>query len=480
MRNPKVMSIILMFFLLFIWSCAVNPVTGKKEFMLLSESDEIKLGQQSDPSIVQMYGVYEDAELQKYLDDLGQKMVKISHRSQLAFDFKLMDSPVINAFAVPGGFVYITRGIMAYLNSEAELAGVVGHEIGHVTARHSAKQYSTAQIANLGLGLGTVLAPEFAQYAGVAAQGIGLLFLKFGRDDERQSDDLGVEYSMKVGYDAREMANFFKTLDKMSAQSSQGGLPDWFSTHPNPADRVVDIQKKSEVWRTKVDAKNLKIVRDGYLNRINGLVYGENPRQGFVDNNVFYHPDLKFKFPVPAGWNVTNLPTQVQILSADEKGAILFSISSDKSVSDAYSDFLKNTKAKVSEQQDINVNGMKAKKSIVELAGQSGPLKVISYFINKDNIIYVFHGFTKEPFFREYGASFENTMAGFNVLRDRSKLSIKPDRIRVRKVTKSATLKQVLKQFNTPDDKLDELALVNGMELTDTVQVNTLVKTISK
>ena len=186
--------------LLFILSCAVNPVTGKREFMLLSEADEIKLGQQSDPSIVQMYGVYDDEKMQKYLDDLGSKMVAVSHRSNLKFDFKLMDSPVINAFAVPGGYVYITRGIMAYMNSEAELAGVVGHEIGHVTARHSAKQYSNAQVAQLGLGLGSVLAPEFAGYAGLAAQGIGLLFLRFSRDHERQSDDLGVEYATKVGY----------------------------------------------------------------------------------------------------------------------------------------------------------------------------------------------------------------------------------------------------------------------------------------
>ncbi len=466
--------------LLFIWSCAINPVTGKREFMLLSEADEIKLGQQSDPSIVQMYGVYEDEDLQKYLNELGNKMVKVSHRSHLKFEFKLMDSPVINAFAVPGGYVYITRGIMAYMNSEAELAGVVGHEIGHVTARHSAKQYSNAQVAQLGLGLGTILAPEFAHYAGMAAQGIGLLFLRFSREHERQSDDLGVEYATKVGYDAREMSNFFHTLDKMQGESSQGGLPDWFSTHPNPADRVVDVKKKAEEWRAKVNSAELKINRNVYLNRINGLIFGENPRQGFVENNVFYHPDLKFKFPFPAGWKLTNLPTQVQIVSADEKGAVLFSLSSGSTISDSFNDFIKQTQARIDEQKDLKVHGFTAKRSLVTLSGQSGPLKVISYFIQKEKNIYTFHGLTKEPFFKELAGALEQPMAGFSVLTNRTKLSVKPERIKIQKITKNMTLEAAFKQYKVAAEKMDKLALVNGMELKDNIPANTLIKILSK
>jgi predicted Zn-dependent protease len=193
-------------------SCARNPVTGKREFMLLSEGDEIKMGKQTDEQVIQMYGIYEDEKLKSYVDALGQKMAKISHRSHLNYEFKVMDSPVINAFAVPGGYVYVTRGILAHLNSEAELAGVIGHEIGHVAARHSAQKYSETYVANIGLGVGSMVSQDFANFAGLAAQGLGLLFLRFSRDDERQSDDLGVQYSTKVGYDAREMANFFATL----------------------------------------------------------------------------------------------------------------------------------------------------------------------------------------------------------------------------------------------------------------------------
>ena len=235
-------------------SCAVNPVTGKRELSLISEEQEIAMGREYDPQIAAMYGVYDDPKLLKYVNDLGQKMAKISHRPNLKYEIKIMDSPVINAFAVPGGYVYITRGILAYLNSEAELAGVMGHEIGHITAKHSVSQMSKAQLAQLGMGLGSVFIEGFDQYAGLAGQAVGLLFLKYGRDDERQSDKLGVEYSTEVGYDAREMANFFKVLDNMN-KSSGSSLPDFLSTHPNPADRFSDVKKRAEREQKKYSGK---------------------------------------------------------------------------------------------------------------------------------------------------------------------------------------------------------------------------------
>ncbi len=178
-------------------SCARNPVTGKKEFMLMTEGQEMALGKQSDPSIIQAYGLYDNQELQDFINSRGQEMVKVSHRADMEFNFRLLDSPVVNAFAVPGGYVYFTRGIMAHFNNEAEFAGVLGHEIGHVTARHSAKQYSQQMVAQLGLMAGIMASEKFRDFAYEASQGRGLLFLKFGRDHESQSDMLGVEYSTK-------------------------------------------------------------------------------------------------------------------------------------------------------------------------------------------------------------------------------------------------------------------------------------------
>jgi predicted Zn-dependent protease len=246
--------------ILWFLSCAINPVTGKRELMLLTEKDEIKLGKETDKQIIVMYGIYSDGQLTQYINSMGQRMVKICHRPHLIFEFKVMDNPIINAFAVPGGYVYLTRGILAYLNSEAELAGVMGHEIGHVTARHSAKQYSKAQLAGLGIGLGSIFSEQFAKYAGLVQQGVGFLFLKFSRDNEHEADKLGVEYSTKIGYDSKEMANFFVTLDKMH-DKGKGSLPDWLSTHPNPENRIKAVRSKSQRWKQLSKKKKWDYIR---------------------------------------------------------------------------------------------------------------------------------------------------------------------------------------------------------------------------
>lgn len=162
--------------------CATNPVTGKKQVVLMSESQELAMGKEADPQIVAQFGLYEDANLQNFIKQKGQEMAAISHRNNIPYEFKIVDSDVINAFAVPGGYVYFTRGIMAHFNNEAEFAGVLGHEIGHIAARHTVEQQRNALFSQLGLIAGIVIAPELAQFAEAASQGLGLMMLKFGRD----------------------------------------------------------------------------------------------------------------------------------------------------------------------------------------------------------------------------------------------------------------------------------------------------------
>ncbi|GAB4372131.1 MAG: M48 family metalloprotease [Calditrichia bacterium] len=459
-------------------SCAVNPVTGKRELMLLSEAEEIQLGKETDVSIVQTYGIYPDEELTNYVRSIGQRMAKLSHRPNLNFEFKVMDTPVINAFAVPGGFVYITRGILAYLNSEAEFAGVVGHEIGHVTARHSAKQYSRAQLAQLGLGLGSILSEDFRQYAGLAQFGVGMLFLKFSRDNERQSDDLGVEYATKAGYDATYMANFFETLERMSPGEDRSGLPGWFSTHPNPADRVEAIRRQAQAWQQKVGIKNLKVGREEFLRHIDGIVFGEDPRQGYVEDNAFYHPELKFQFPVPLGWTVNNTPAQVQMTSPEQDAAIIFTLETATSPTEAANKFISNSKATVVSRSSLTISGFPAHRAITDITSSQGVLRVLSYFIQKDQNIYVFHGFTGQSSFPNFQPVFQSTPEQFKHLSDPNKINVAPDRIRIKKVPRSGTVREALIALGVADDKLEAMALLNGKLLTDTVEANTLLKVI--
>jgi predicted Zn-dependent protease len=175
--------------------CAVNPATGSRELSLVSESQEIQMGREADPAITaQMGGLYADSSLQRFVRQVGLSMSATSERPTLPWSFKLLDDNLINAFALPGGFIYITRGILGYMNSEAELAAVLGHEIGHVTARHSASQITRAQLATIGLGVGSIFSETVRDFGGVASTGLQLLFLKYGRDDERQADELGFRY----------------------------------------------------------------------------------------------------------------------------------------------------------------------------------------------------------------------------------------------------------------------------------------------
>jgi len=460
--------------------CAINPVTGKREFMLISEKDEIEMGRKYDPQISQMYGIYDDVKVQQYVNDLGQRMVKISHRSNLKFEIKVMDSPVVNAFAVPGGYLYITRGILAYLNDEAELAGVMGHEIGHVTARHSAKQQSKAQLAQIGMAAGSVLIEGFDQYAGLAGSAVGLLFLKFGRDDERQSDQLGVEYSTKVGYDAHQMADFFHVLDELSG-GNNGGLPDFLSTHPNPADRVTTVEKLADKEQKKYPGKKFVINRDQYLNHIDGIVYGNDPRQGFVENDVFYHPELKFQFPTPNGWTVNNLPSQVQMIAKNEKAIMVFKLEAVNSEGQAASKFINDNKLTVISQQTIKVHGASAQKVVASANTNQGVLQLMAYFIKKDGNVYSFIGYSIQAEYPNYEAAFTKTMSGLNTLTDRSKLNRQPDRIRVRKVTSNTTMENAFKSFGISADDLKQHALLNGaLPLNTQVKAGMLLKTVVK
>jgi predicted Zn-dependent protease len=467
-------------FLLWAASCAVNPVSGQRELMLLSERDEIQLGGQTDVDVVRQFGIYDNRKLKAYVNDLGQRIGKVSHRPHLDYHFKVLDVSVVNAFAVPGGYVYFTRGILATLNSEAELAGVMGHEIGHITARHSAQQYSRAQLAQMGIAMGSIFSETFGALSGLTGMGVQMLFLKFSRENERQADDLGVEYASKVGYDASQMANFFETLDRMQPHSDKSGLPSWFSTHPNPEDREKVVRERSREWQQKLGQKSPKVGRNTYLRRLDGIVFGEDPRQGYIDGGVFYHPQLRFQFPVPRNWKVNNTPSQVQMMSKQGDAAILFSITSGTSPRQAAINFAEKSQASVIGYDGRKVNGLSAYRLISDVRTQNGVLRVMSYFIRKDKYIHVFHGLSSPHSFEGHATLFDKTMGRFKHLADRNKINVRPDRIRIRATKKAGTMKNVLRSLGVPEKEQKKIALLNGKSLKDPIPANTLVKIVQK
>jgi predicted Zn-dependent protease len=469
-------------FLLF-ESCAKNPVTGKRDFMLMSTEQEIAMGQQSDPEIQQFFGIYEDAKLQRFIEAKGQEMAAVSHRKDLKYHFKIVDSPVVNAFAVPGGYVYFTRGIMAHFNNEAEFAGVLGHEIGHITARHSAKQYSKAVLAQVGLAAGMIFAPELAQFGELAGQGVQLLFLKFGRDAERQSDKLGVEYSTRIGYDAEEMAGFFETLDRLRENAGGEAVPSFLSTHPDPADRERNVSKMAKEWKAKVKKPKYEINQDSYLRMIDGIIYGEDPKQGFVENNIFYHPELKFQFAIPTQWAVQNTPQAVQMVARDGKAMMMMTLAQGGSLEAAAQGLLKNYGLTVVESKRDHVNNLPAIKMVADQAQQQGQqqrqsIRTLIYLIEYGGNTYAMIGASSMNDFNGYLRVFQGSMESFNVLNDPSKLNKQPERVRVKEVPQSGTVSQALQALNVKQDRMQELATLNGMRLEDRVERGRLVKVV--
>ncbi len=484
--NITAKVVVLLSVLVMIPSCAINPVTGKRQIMLMSEAQEIAMGQSYDPQVLATFGVYPDQKLQNFVQQLGNEMGKISHRPNLQYNIRVVDSPVVNAFAVPGGYIYLTRGILAQFNNEAELAGVLGHEMGHVTARHSVSQQTKQTLGQIALIGGMILSPQLAEMGEMAMQGMQLLFLKFSRDDEREADKLGAEYASKTGYDAHKMADFFQVLNKMNMSESEGGVPTFLSTHPDPGDRENSVNQYATQWQQTLQNRNWKVNKESYLQLVDGLVYGEDPRQGFVEGNTFYHPELRFRYSFPNGWKFENSPIQVQMAPADGSALMLFTFAPGSNLQVAADSALLQLGVTVQERQNVTVNGLPAIATVSiqtgqdQSTGQQVSNQLLSYFYNLDGKFFVLHGLASSQNFSKLFPVMQMSMTSFGRLTDASKINVKPDYLRVKKVTRAGTVAETFRTLGVPADRYNELALLNNMELTERLAVGQLIKIVSK
>jgi len=456
-------------------ACAVNPVSGKKELMLFSEKQEIAMGQETDQQIRQEFGIYPDKALNEYVDRIGQSMVPNSHRPSLKHQFAVLDTPVVNAFAAPGGYIYVTRGILALMNSEAELAAVLGHEMGHVAARHSMKQLSGQMLAQVGLVLGSVLSKDIRKFAGLASIGMQLLFLKFSRSDEYQADSLGIQYARLAKYSPGEMLRFFTALENMTAESSSHSIPTFLSTHPMTSDR---IQKVKELVSSQ-DVR-LAIKKEDYLRKVDGMVYGDNPRQGFVENGVFYHPEMAFQFTVPWGWSVENTPKQVAMGEKDGKAALYLQAETSGQDLDAY--LSAKAKALFSQAELLKtagdaVNRFQARHAYLRVPQEQGePLAVRLSCIRKDGLVYTFIGLSTYAAADTYQPVMERAISSFQGLSDPKILSRGPERISLARPDGHQTLEAMMARSGVDRKYWKQLAVFNSLRLDAVPEAGQLVK----
>ncbi|MEM7168685.1 MAG: M48 family metalloprotease [Pseudomonadota bacterium] len=466
-------------------ACTTAPGTGRTIFTGgLSEEGEVALGLQEHPKVIAQFGgVYDDPALTGYISSLGELLVSTSELPDLDFTFTVLDTPIVNAFALPGGYVYITRGLLALAQDEAEVAGVLAHEIGHVTARHGAERHGqnlAAGIATMGLGL------LGGQAAASAGGGIGAVVLKsYSRDQEFEADMLGVRYLARAGYDTRGMAEFLQQLQshaRLEAEiAGQPGRADEFDimqTHPRTTDRIEKAIAEAQV----VKSGDPMTARRPYLKKIDNMLYGDDPKQGITVKRRFSHPDLRFTFEVPEGFRIINTPQQV--VARNGSGAVILFDQAKRANNQSMSAYLQKVWGKnttLSNRESIDVNGLKGATATARVDTRNGPRDFRLVAIAFDNkTIYRFLFITPPDQTKDLGPALRETTHSFRKLSKKEAAAIKPLRLRLYKVQEGDTASEIAARFPFEDFKLERLAVINGLGENPEIKVGQTIKIITQ
>ncbi len=478
--------------LVFASSCVVqeSPITGTKRAYAYSWDQEVQIGQEVDREIVAEFGLYEDDELTEWFDRISHEILENSHMRgedvadrfrNTEFTFRILDSPVINAFALPGGYVYVTRGLLAHMNNEAQLAVVIGHEIGHVAARHASQRGLQQTIGSVVVLGGAILGQELLGIPGqgilnLSGQAAQLIFLSYSRNHERESDRLGVEYAAKTGYAAAEGAAFFTSLRRISERSGQA-LPNLLSTHPDPGEREQNIPRKAAEWRERGYEQDIYKTEE-YLQRLQGLIYGDNPRNGFHQEGNFYHPDLEFLFPYPNGWRVINQPSQVVLVSEEGDAVMILRLDHEASnARESVRSFLSNNNVETDDQRALTSSGsIPAYEANFTIQDGEQTLGVNVYALEYDGRIYRFVNYTTENRFERYKENFAATTRQFSRLTDERILNIRPVTIDLVQTTQRARFSDLLPSPLPMNIDPEEIAIINQVYLDDMIEPGTTLK----
>jgi predicted Zn-dependent protease len=458
--------------------CATNPVTGRREVSIVTPAQELEIGRQGYGPVIAEYGLYDDAALSAYVNSVGQKVAHVSHLPDLEWHFTILDDPTVNAFAMPGGYIYITRGILPYLNSEAQLAGVLGHECGHVTHRHTAAQMTQQQLFGVGLALGSIVSPTFARYSGAAGQALGLLFLKFSRTDETQADELGVDYATKAGYDSREIPATYAMLKRISDQGGQR-LPTFLETHPDPGNRetvTTALANKAVAGKT-----GLIINHDVYIRHVDGILFGQDPRQGYFVGDTYFHPTLGFQLTFPAGWLHQDTHASVAAGEPNQAAVVQLTVAPEAGTltPEAYVAQLV-TKGSITNSNGARetIGGYSAWVGRITVTPQDqSPTTLVAAFIRKDSALFQILGQSKQAG-DVYEQRIFSTIRSFGNLTDPARINVTPDRVRVSTVNTAAAFGTVVTGLGAKPADLETDAIMNNVQTTDRVVAGTLVKVL--
>jgi len=454
-------------------SCATNPVTGRPDLVLQSEAGEINRAKEVHPLLLQQFGgPFQDPKLQAYVNEVGQRAAKVSHRPELQYTFTVLDSEDINAFTTGGGYVYITRGIMSFLNSEAELLAVLGHEIGHITARHPVRQQSQATLSNIGAAAVGIFTGS-GDLAGLANYAGAAIIRGYGRDQELEADRLGAEYLARVGMAPDHMIDVVRLLKNQELFELQRAREEKrdprvyhgvFSTHPDNDQRLREVVKAAE--KLHKDEQNADAGRERYLKAIEGLPFGTSRAQGVLKGNRFYHADMGFTIAFPTGWTVENEANRVIALSP-AKDSVLQMQTAAPPPNTGPREFLARMLARGSGAQGeaIEINGLQGYTAVVRTAQTPFGIKPARYtVIYFNNLAYVFAGASKaSSSVPAADPLFNSSIGTFRRLRREEFALAEPYKIRTIRATENTRIADLAKRSPLKKYAAETLRLLNDL-----------------
>lgn len=479
-------------------ACSTNPATGGSSFTaFMSPEDEKRVGAEEHPKLVQQFGGdYDASELAAYVDRVGQSVARFAEVQDIRYSFTVLDDDDINAFALPGGYVHVTRGLLALASNEAELASVLGHEIGHITARHAAQRYSSATAANLGIGiLGIVgiiagLPPSITQAAGSGLQSGAAIYLQsYSREQELEADRLGMRYMTRAGYDPEAMVTFFRKLDAWSHLEAMtvgdSGAADRFdimASHPRTADRVQQAAQLAASSRQPGG----ELGQAPYLKAIDGMLFGDSPKQGFRRGRDFIHPGLRVAFRVPPGFVLKNTPQQVAAIGP--RGALIVSDLEQRTdvarrVPDmaTYLTQVWASKVRLAGVERLSIDGAEAATGVTRLQTRSGVVDARLLAIrDTPDQIWRFLFIAPPDESQRLQGEFQRTAMSFHRLSPQEAAAAKPWRIDVVTIRAGDTSERLAERMAVGDYRLETFRVLNGLLTGGPLTVGQPVKIVSE
>ncbi len=462
---------------------STNPATGQQDFTLfMPQGEEARIGADEHPKILARFGgAYDEPEIGAYVAGIGGRLAHNSERPDIPFRFTVLNTPAVNAFAVPGGYVYVTRGLVALANSEAELAGVLAHEIGHVVARHTAQRYSRAAVAQLGTALlGAVTGSrEIGQLAQIGSE---LYLSSFSRDQEFEADLLGVRYLLNTGYEPAAQARFLESLirhkdlvAKLASEEGREPEANFFSTHPRTPERV-----QRAIAAAGGGDRGRPALREEYLARIDTMLYGDDAEQGFVRGRQFLHPVMRFALEVPAGYRLFNTARQL-IAKGPQKALIVLDDAGKKTHPDPFVYLTSIWAARLSLQdaERIDINGFEAATGRSSINTKRGPmnLRLIAIRFRPGTILRL--SFATPPHLvASLGEAHRRTTYSFRALSEVEAAGLKPYRVRIITVGAGDTVESLAARMPFEDFRIERFRTLNGLKADQRLTPGQRVKSV--